>query len=670
MKKSLSILLLFFYSFSFLKNKLFVSRLFFFLLFFACFSFNSSAQLTNVFSDNFDRGSGSSSSLTTSFTGGTPTASYNQTTTSTGTGRGCVARLNQYVTTNYSLQLMGPDSMFINQTAAAVGSTPDLKANSVAGSNILQLTAAPNPAIIPTVSPFYAVNFPGVPSGTYVTAFSGTTVTMSAAATTTNSNTLVSFINNGSNQSNGSVFTSASTSVYSSPFTNVLSNTVGDVIWNFTMKTNRSTAFSNNSLPWTGNKFGAATIIGCTNSIFSGAGAGNGYAVVMQKGTTANTLKLIRFVGGLLGTQTVLATSSGDFMTSNTEYVSVKVVFSPAGNTWKLFAREDATTMNTDFTTVTSQLGSTIQDSTYTRSSTPLTNFGFFWIYGNNSTYSSNNYSSSNTIYFDNYNVFVDKSNYTLSTNSLNFLNTEVGANSAIKSVVIDGSNLDANLVLTPPANFQISADSATFVTNPSTLSIPTTSGTLTGKKIYVRYSPTGYGGYTGDIVFPKSNTKISLSGYIRTFYYNIGSGLKVDTLPYWRAIAADVVSSNTPLDFSHDSVLYKIIGPSAPSQISTNRTWTISGIGTKIVLGDPAYPPIKLVDSITINTVSPVVLDIAKSNDPTKGNSLYMKATDTLLNFGELDSISEVHYVVSPLYNYVQSPNFGKLFAKNKDDA
>jgi hypothetical protein len=308
MKKSLSILPLFFCSISFLKNKFITSRLFFFFLLFACVSFNSTAQLTNVFSDNFDRGTGTSSALTTSFTGGTPAATYNQITTSTGTGRGCVARLNQYVTTNYSIQLMGPDSMFINQATGATGSTPNLYANSTAGSNIITLTAAPTNAI-PTTSPFYAVNFPGVPAGTYVTAFSGTTVTMSAAATSTSSNTLVSFVNNGSNQSNGSVYTSASTSVYSSPFTNILSNTIGDVIWNFTMKTNRTTALSNSSLPWTGSKFGAATVIGCTNSTFSGTGAGNGYAVVMQKGTTTNTLKLVKFAGGILGTQTVLALS-------------------------------------------------------------------------------------------------------------------------------------------------------------------------------------------------------------------------------------------------------------------------------------------------------------------------------------------------------------------------
>ena len=563
MKKSLSVLLLFFYAISFLKSKFLAQRIVLLFLFITCFLFNSSAQLSNVFSDNFDRGTGTSSALATSFTGGTPTATYNQTTSSTGTGRGCVARLNQYLTTNYSIQLMGPDSMFINQASGATGSTPNLFANSTAGSNTISLNTAPTNTI-PTTTPFYAVNFPGAgfPAGTYVTAFSGTTVTLSAAATitTTGYTSLVSFINNASSQSNGSVYASASNSVFSSPFTNVLSNTIGDVIWNFTMKTNRSTTFSNSTIPWTGNKFGAATIIGCTNSIFSGAGAGNGYAVVMQKGTTTNTLKLVRFTGGLLGTQTVLATSSADFMVSNTEYVSIKVVYSPSGNFWKLYAREDATTMNTDFTTVTTQLGSSVQDSTYTRASTPLTNFGFFWIYGNNSIYSSNNYSASNTIYFDNYNVYIDKSNYTLSTNSLNFLNTEVGANSAIKSVVIDGSNLDANLVLTPPANFQISTDSVTFVSNPSTLSIPTTSGALTSKKLYVRYSPTGQGGYFGDILFPKSNARVSLSGYIRTFYYNIGSGIKVDTIPYWTALTADVYSSH-PLDFAHDSVLYKIIG-------------------------------------------------------------------------------------------------------------
>ena len=650
MKKNLLFVFIFFCSVSFLKSKFLAQRIVLLFLFITCFLFNSSAQLTNVFSDNFDRGSGSASSLTNPFTGGTPTATYSTVINSTGTGSGATARLNQFVTTNYALQIMGPDSLVVT-------ASPSSNALTTLGSTAMTLSGT-SAAILPG----FTVNCASVPVGTTVTAISGTAVTLSQAATASSAAAPITFTTNTRNQTSGNSYSTASTSVYNTPFNNIFANNTGDVIWNFTMKTNRTTAFTN-STPWAAGKYSAAVVIGCTNSTLSGAGAGNGYAVVMTKGTTLNTIKLVKFSGGLLGTQTIFSAPASDFFTAYSDYVSVKVVYSPGGHYWKLYARNDVATITTDFTGVTTQIGSSVQDSTYTKASLPQ--FGFFWIYGSSSG-SNTAYQANNTIYFDNYNVYIDKANYTLSTNSLNFLNTEVGANSAIKSVVIDGSNLEPNLVLTPPANFQISTDSITFVANPTTITIPTTSGTLTGKKIYVRYSPTGQGGFSGDILFAKSNTKISLSGYIRTFYYNTGNGLKVDTIPFWTALTADLNSTH-PLDFSHDSVLYKIIGPTSPSQISTNRLWTISGIGTKIVLGDPLYPPIKLVDSITINTISPVVLDIAKSNDPTKGNSLYMKATDTLLNFGELDSLSEVQYINSPLYNYVQSPNFGKLYVDGK---
>ncbi|MEI8053473.1 MAG: hypothetical protein WCH52_06965 [Bacteroidota bacterium] len=653
MKKNLLFVFIFFYSVSFLKSKLLLQRIVLLFLFITCFSFNLSAQLTNVFSDNFDRGSGAASSLTNPFTGGSPTATYTTVINSTGTGSGATARLNQFVSTNYALQIMGPDSLVVSS------GSPTFTAATTLGSTTLVLSGTPTTAI----AVGFTVNCASVPVGTTVAAISGTTVTLSQAATASTPTATISFTTNTRNQTSGNTYSTASTSVYNSLFNNIFANNNGDLIWNFTLKTNRTTAFTN-STPWAAGKYSAAVVIGCTNSTLSGAGAGNGYAVVMTKGTTLNTIKLVKFSGGLLGTQTILSAPASDFFAALPDYVSIKIVYSPGGHYWKLYARNDGATITTDFTGVTTQIPSLIaQDSTYTKASLPQ--FGFFWIYGSSSG-SNTAYQANNTIYFDNYNVYIDKANYTLSTNSLNFLNTEVAANSSIKSFVIDGSNLDANLILTPPANFQISTDSITFVANPTTITIPTTSGTLTGKKIYVRYSPTGQGGFSGDILFPKSNTKISLSGYIRTFYYNTGAGIKVDTIPYWTALTADVNSSH-PLDFTHDSVLYKIIGPTAPSQISTNRIWTISGIGTKIVLGDPAYPPIKLVDSITINTVSPVVLDIAKSNNPTKGNSLYMKATDTLLNFGELDSLSEVHYINSPLYNYVQSPNFGKLYVDGK---
>lgn len=68
------------------------------------------------------------------------------------------------------------------------------------------------------------------------------------------------------------------------------------------------------------------------------------------------------------------------------------------------------------------------------------------------------------------------------------FIYTLGAGPSAEQTFTVSGSNLTANIVLTPPANFQISKTSGSgFVTTPTTLTLTPTGGTVSTTTIYVR---------------------------------------------------------------------------------------------------------------------------------------------------------------------------------------
>lgn len=72
---------------------------------------------------------------------------------------------------------------------------------------------------------------------------------------------------------------------------------------------------------------------------------------------------------------------------------------------------------------------------------------------------------------------------------------------SAEQSFTVSGSNLPSGIVITPPVGFEISLTSGTgFVGNPSSLTIEQSGGTVTTTTVYVRFHPTAYQTYSGNI--------------------------------------------------------------------------------------------------------------------------------------------------------------------------
>jgi hypothetical protein len=178
----------------------------------------------------------------------------------------------------------------------------------------------------------------------------------------------------------GREYLTGSLSTFSSPFNSTLKNNSGDVTWTFNMGTSRAmstfaTAFD------AGAFWGSAVILAMSGSNPTDA-ATNGYAVVMTQGSANNAFKLVKFAGGLIASanvSTIIGTSTD--LAANTSWASIKVIYTPGTDTWKLYVRDDAVTASGNTApdptsgTALTQVGS-VTDNNYT--SAAMSSYGFF----------------------------------------------------------------------------------------------------------------------------------------------------------------------------------------------------------------------------------------------------------------------------------------------------
>jgi len=90
----------------------------------------------------------------------------------------------------------------------------------------------------------------------------------------------------------------------------------------------------------------------------------------------------------------------------------------------------------------------------------------------------------------------------TITTGTLTaFGNQCINTTSTEKSYTVSGSNLTANIIITPPANFEISTTSGSgFIANPSTITLSQSGGVVASTTIYVRFKPTTAISYSANI--------------------------------------------------------------------------------------------------------------------------------------------------------------------------
>lgn len=146
-----------------------------------------------------------------------------------------------------------------------------------------------------------------------------------------------------------------------------LRGSASQLTWAFNMKQSRldPSGFDNSN-------YGVAFIIGKTTSDIT---TGNGYAVVLGQSGTTNAIRLAKFTGGTnANSKFANVIASGNY---SNQYLSVKVVYDPAGNNWSLFVDSSSSGFpQTDPRNTSTQIG-TAADSLYTSSS--LQYLGALW---------------------------------------------------------------------------------------------------------------------------------------------------------------------------------------------------------------------------------------------------------------------------------------------------
>lgn len=167
----------------------------------------------------------------------------------------------------------------------------------------------------------------------------------------------------------------AATTNFTSPYNSVLSSIDGDsVVWTFNMRHNyngRLTGIDDAA------SRGIATIIAATSSDVSTA---SGYAVI-NGGASPINYRLVKFTNGITNASNITVLQHGQTLVENRLYMSIKVVYIPATNTWKMYDRIDNETVATGSflypvdETNPYKLAGTITDDTFTQ--TALGYFGF-----------------------------------------------------------------------------------------------------------------------------------------------------------------------------------------------------------------------------------------------------------------------------------------------------
>jgi len=143
---------------------------------------------------------------------------------------------------------------------------------------------------------------------------------------------------------------------------------------------------------------------------------------------------------------------------------------------------------------ITNSIPTTGTTFTYNSSSTPALAPGFTQF---RFTYTK----SAGNLSFDDVNVLCSAGPTITCGTLAGFGEVCVGSTSAEQTYIVSGVSLSNSIVITPPANFEISLSSGSgFVANPSTLTLTQSGGVVNATTIYVRFKPTAATTYSGNI--------------------------------------------------------------------------------------------------------------------------------------------------------------------------
>src|SRR6185503_12882086 len=170
---------------------------------------------------------------------------------------------------------------------------------------------------------------------------------------------------------NGWVLVNTPSSAFTSPYNTILNTNPGIVTWTFNMQQVRTDPAGFNA-----GSYGVAFILAGTSN--TNNNTGSGYAVVLGQGLAMDPIRLARYSSGIQGLLTNIIVSNTPGLTDfGAEYLSIKVTYTPATETWELFLRNDGVSAFADPATGTLISQGTVVDSTSTGTSLPL--MGAWW---------------------------------------------------------------------------------------------------------------------------------------------------------------------------------------------------------------------------------------------------------------------------------------------------
>ncbi|MFZ4582736.1 MAG: T9SS type A sorting domain-containing protein [Paludibacter sp.] len=218
----------------------------------------------------------------------------------------------------------------------------------------------------------------GSPETNYVTAGTGN-ATVNLNSTTVSDANFVKFTSLTSGGVAGQLFLAGDISKYGNDFNTKLKlNNVDSVMWTFNMRQNNN----NTMAGFNSTQRGVGVILAADNSDLSIA---SGYAVI-QTGASSSTgtLKLVKFTNGLNNTNILaLVSATTTIGNSGRDYMSVKVTYLPATDTWRFYDRSDLTVWADPTNATGYKLEGSVVDATFTN--TIMTNFGFVFNYSSSS---------------------------------------------------------------------------------------------------------------------------------------------------------------------------------------------------------------------------------------------------------------------------------------------
>jgi hypothetical protein len=172
-------------------------------------------------------------------------------------------------------------------------------------------------------------------------------------------------------------------------------------------------------------------------------------------------------------------------------------------------------------------------------------------------------------------------SSITLSTSSLAFGNVTVGTYSAAQQYMVTGNNLTADIVITAPAGFQVSASSTTGFG--STLTLTQSGGSVPATPVYARFGPITTGSYSDNIIH--SSTGAATQNLAVTGTGNAQPGITVSTtiLPPFSNVVLYTCSAPQSYNVSGTNLTANLY-VTAPwcYQVSLNST---SGFVSEVIL-------------------------------------------------------------------------------------